>query len=86
VQDRRTGRRVARKTIITHEGPLKQLVRELAFPSGLRYTNIVRFYGAYMSPSNSKVELVMELCEEKCLAARVAEDGPCGRESRADHG
>jgi hypothetical protein len=39
---RRTGRRFARKTIITHEGPLKQFVRELAFLSGLRYTNIVR--------------------------------------------
>jgi len=69
VQDKRTGRRFARKTIITHEGPLKQLVRELAFLSGLRYTNIVRFYGAYMSPSNSEVKLVMELCEGKSLAA-----------------
>ena len=69
VQDKRTGRRYARKTIITHEGPLKQLVRELAFLSGLKYTNIVRFYGAYMSPSNSEVKLVMELCEGKSLAA-----------------
>jgi serine/threonine protein kinase len=49
VQDKRTGLRFARKTIITREGPLKQLVRELALLSGLRYTNIVRFYGAYMS-------------------------------------
>ena len=69
VQDKRTGRRFARKTIITHEGPLKQLVRELAFLSGLRHTNVVRFYGAYMSPSNSEVKLVMELCEGKSLAA-----------------
>jgi mitogen-activated protein kinase kinase len=69
VQDKRTGRRFARKTIITHEGPLKQLVRELAFLSGLRCTNIVRFYGAYMSPSNSEVKLVMELCEGRSLAA-----------------
>jgi Protein kinase domain len=69
VQDKRTGRRFARKTIITHEGPLKQLVRELAFLSGLRCTNIVRFHGAYMSPSNSEVKLVMELCEGKSLAA-----------------
>ncbi|KAH9953870.1 kinase-like domain-containing protein [Lactifluus volemus] len=69
VQDKRTGRRFARKTIITHEGPLKQLVRELAFLSGLRHTNIVRFYGAYMSPSNSEVKLVMELCEGRSLAA-----------------
>jgi mitogen-activated protein kinase kinase len=69
VQDKRTGRRFVRKTIITHEGPLKQLVRELAFLSGLRHTNVVRFYGAYMSPSNSEVKLVMELCEGKSLAA-----------------
>ncbi|KAH9961497.1 kinase-like domain-containing protein [Russula dissimulans] len=69
VQDKRTGRRFARKTIITHEGPLKQLVRELAFLSGLRHTNVVRFYGAYMSPSNSEVKLMMELCEGKSLAA-----------------
>ena len=70
VQDKRTGgRRFARKTIITHEGPLKQLVRELAFLSGLRHTNVVRFYGAYMSPSNSEVKLMMELCEGRSLAA-----------------
>jgi mitogen-activated protein kinase kinase len=69
VQDTRTGRRLARKMIITHEGPLKQLARELAFLSGLRHVNIVRFYGAYMSASNSEVKLVMELCEGKSLAA-----------------
>jgi mitogen-activated protein kinase kinase len=69
VQDTRTGRRMARKTIITHEGPLKQLARELAFLSGLRHANIVRFYGAYMSPSNSEVKLVMELCEGRSLTA-----------------
>ncbi|KAI0267082.1 kinase-like domain-containing protein [Gloeopeniophorella convolvens] len=69
VRDRRTGRALARKTIITHEGPLKQLVRELAILSGLAHTHVVRFYGAYMSPSNSEVKLVMELCEGKSLAA-----------------
>ena len=69
VQDIRTGRRLARKTIITHEGPLKQLARELAFLSGLRHMNIVRFHGAYMSPSNSEVKLVMELCEGRSLTA-----------------
>lgn len=69
VQDTRTGRRLARKMIITHEGPLKQLARELAFLSGLRHVNIVRFYGAYMSASNSEVKLVMELCEGQSLAA-----------------
>ena len=69
VQDTRTGKRLARKTIITHEGPLKQLARELAFLSGLRHMNIVRFYGAYMSASKSEVKLVMELCEGRSLAA-----------------
>ncbi|KAH9055441.1 Pkinase-domain-containing protein [Lactarius vividus] len=55
-------------TIITHEGPLKQLARELAFLSGLRHVNIVRFYGAYMSPRTGEVKLVMELCEGRSLA------------------
>jgi len=69
VEDTRNGRRYARKTIVTHEGPLKQLVRELAFLSGLRHAHIVRFHGAYMSPSNSEVKLVMELCEGRSLTA-----------------
>lgn len=69
VQDTRTGRQLARKTLITHEGPLKQLARELAFLAGLRHMNIVRFYGAYMSASNREVKLVMELCEARSLAA-----------------
>jgi hypothetical protein len=55
--------------IVAHESPLKQLVRELAFLSGLRHAHIVRFHGAYMSPSNSEVKLVMELCEGRSLAA-----------------
>jgi len=69
VEDGRNGRRYARKTIVTHEGPLKQLVRELAFLSGLRHAHVVRFHGAYMSPSNSEVKLVMELCEGRSLTA-----------------
>jgi serine/threonine protein kinase len=69
VEDARNGRRYARKTIVAHESPLKQLVRELAFLSGLRHAHIVRFHGAYMSPSNSEVKLVMELCEGRSLAA-----------------
>ena len=68
VRDTRTGRRYARKTIATHEGPLKQLARELAFLAGLRHAHIVRFYGAYMNPSNTEVKLVMELCEGRSLA------------------
>jgi serine/threonine protein kinase len=68
VRDTRTGSRYARKTIATHEGPLKQLARELAFLAGLRHTHIVRFHGAYMNPSNTEVKLVMELCEGRSLA------------------
>ena len=87
VQDTRTGKRLARKTIITHEGPLKQLIRELVFLSRLRHINIVHFHGAYMSPSNSEVKFVMELCEGGNLATigeklrrrkvRVAEKVAC---------
>ena len=69
VEDARNGRRYARQTIVAHESPLNQLVRELAFLSSLRYAHIVRFHGAYMSPSNSGVKLVMELCEGRSLAA-----------------
>jgi Protein kinase domain len=69
VRDTRTERRYARKTIATHEGPLKQLVRELAFLAGLRHAHIVRFHGAYMNSSNTEVKLVMELCEGRSLAA-----------------
>jgi serine/threonine protein kinase len=68
VRDTRTGRRYARKAIATHEGPLKQLARGLVFLAGLRHTHIVRFYGAYMNPSNTEVKLVMELCEGRSLA------------------
>ena len=44
-------------------------MKQLAFISGLRYTNIVIIYGAYMSPSNGEVKPVIELCEGRSLAA-----------------
>ncbi|KAI0044330.1 Pkinase-domain-containing protein [Auriscalpium vulgare] len=69
VKDTRTARVLARKTILTREGPLKQLVRELSLISTLKHVNIIRFYGAYMSPSSSEVKVVMELCEGKSLQA-----------------
>ncbi|KAI9453830.1 hypothetical protein F5148DRAFT_1151873 [Russula earlei] len=68
VQDKQTGCWFVCKMIITHEGPLKHLVHELAFLSGLRHMNMVHFYSMYMSPLNSKVKLMMELCKGKSLA------------------
>ncbi|KAI9451946.1 hypothetical protein F5148DRAFT_1332479 [Russula earlei] len=68
MQDKWMGHQFACKTIITHEGPLKQLMHELAFLSGLRHTNMVHFHSVYMSPSNSEVKLMMELCKGKSLA------------------
>ncbi|KAI9449215.1 hypothetical protein F5148DRAFT_961545, partial [Russula earlei] len=36
--------------------------------SSLRHMNMVRFYSMYMLPLNSKVKMMMELCEGKSLA------------------
>ncbi|KAI9454417.1 hypothetical protein F5148DRAFT_1326644 [Russula earlei] len=68
MRDKQMSRWFVRKMTIMHEGPLKQLMRKLAFLSSLRHTNMVCFYSMYMSPSNSKVKLMMELCEGKSLA------------------
>lgn len=78
VRDRRTGKSMARKTITTHETPMKQLVRELGIITTIRHPNIIRFYGAYMSPSSSEVKVVMEMCQGKSLEAvgkRIKERG-----------
>ena len=78
VRDRRTGRSMARKTITTHETPMKQLVRELGIINTIKHPNIIRFYGAYMSPSSSEVKVVMEICQGKSLEAvgkRIKERG-----------
>ncbi|KAA1472785.1 kinase-like protein [Dentipellis sp. KUC8613] len=69
VKDTRTGIVMARKTIATHEAPMKQLIRELSLINMVSHTNIIRFYGAYISPSSSEVKVVMELCEGKSLEA-----------------
>ncbi|KAI0344685.1 kinase-like protein [Trametopsis cervina] len=63
VQDRRTGVVMARKTITTHEAPMKQLLREIKIISTTSHINIVRFYGAYISPSSNEVKVLMEFCE-----------------------
>lgn len=78
VVDRRTGVVMARKTIQTREAPMKQLLRELNLITTISHPNIIRFYGAYMSPSSSEVKVVMELCEGKSLEAvgrRIRERG-----------
>jgi len=78
VRDRRTGKLMARKTITTREAPMKQLVRELGIITSIKHPNIIRFYGAYMSPSSSEVKVVMEVCPGKSLEAvgkRIKERG-----------
>jgi mitogen-activated protein kinase kinase len=78
VRDRRTGKLLARKTITTREAPMKQVVRELALITAIKHTNIIRFFGAYMSPSSSEVKVVMEICQGKSLESvgkRIKERG-----------
>ncbi len=78
VRDKRTGKLMARKTITTREAPMKQLVRELGLITTTQHQNIIRFYGAYMSPSSSEVKVVMEVCQGKSLESvgkRIKERG-----------
>lgn len=63
VRDKRTGLIMARKTITTLEAPMKQLVREVKIISSTSHVNIIRFFGAYISPSSSEVKILMEFCE-----------------------
>ncbi|EIN11844.1 kinase-like protein, partial [Punctularia strigosozonata HHB-11173 SS5] len=69
VRDKRTGVTMARKTITTHEAPMKQLLRELSIVSSASHRNIIHFYGAYISPSSSEVKVLMDFCEGKSLEA-----------------
>jgi mitogen-activated protein kinase kinase len=78
VRDKRTGKLLARKTITTREAPMKQVVRELGLITTIKHRNIIRFYGAYMSPSSSEVKVVMEICQGKSLESvskRIKERG-----------
>ncbi|KAH9043116.1 kinase-like protein [Lactarius pseudohatsudake] len=78
VRDGRTGKLMARKTITTRGAPMKQLVRELGIIAKVKHPNIIRFHGAYMSPSYSEVKVVMEICPGKSLEAigkRIKERG-----------
>lgn len=63
VRDRRTGTVMARKTIAMLEAPMKQLLREIKFMSTTQHPNIIRFYGAYISPSSSEIKVLMEYGE-----------------------
>lgn len=62
VKDKRSGRIVARKTITTRQAP-RQLLREVSIMTNTRHLNIIRFYGAYISPSTTEVKIIMEYCE-----------------------
>ncbi|KDQ53463.1 hypothetical protein JAAARDRAFT_136776 [Jaapia argillacea MUCL 33604] len=78
VQDKRSGFLMARKTITTREAPMKQLLRELGMITRTKHVNIVKFYGAYISPSSSEVKVLMEYCEGGSLEAvgkRIKERG-----------
>lgn len=69
VRDTRTNKILARKIIQARSTPPKQLVRELNALSTTKNENIIRFYGAYISPSSSEVKVIMELCEGGSLEA-----------------
>lgn len=69
VEDKRTGTKLARKIIQARTTPPKQLVRELKYLKDTGHQNIVKFYGAYISPSSSEVKVLMEFCEGGSLEA-----------------
>ncbi|TFK50682.1 kinase-like protein [Heliocybe sulcata] len=69
VRDARTDVVLARKTVATREAPIRQLLRELNIATTVRHPNIVRSYGAYISPSSSEVKVLMEFCEGRSLEA-----------------
>jgi len=48
---------------------MKQLLRELQIISSNKHTNIIDFYGAYMSPSTSEIKILMKFCEGGSLEA-----------------
>lgn len=68
VKDKRSGKIIARKTITTRQAP-RQLLREVHIMTTTQHINIIRFYGAYISPSTSEVKILMEYCEGGSLEA-----------------
>lgn len=68
VKDKRSKVIIARKTIPTRSTPAHQLIRELSFMA-ISHVNIIVFHGAYISPSSSEVNVLMEYCEGGSLDA-----------------
>jgi len=63
VRDKRDGQIYARKTIMTREVAMKQVVRELNILHTIMHPNIVSYFGGYISPSSSEVKIIMEYCD-----------------------
>lgn len=68
VKDKRSKVIIARKTIPTRSTPAHQLIRELSFMA-ISHVNVIVFHGAYISPSSSEVNVLMEYCEGGSLDA-----------------
>jgi mitogen-activated protein kinase kinase len=69
VRDKRDGQVYARKTIMTREVAMKQIVRELNIVYNMTHLNIVPCFGGYASPSSSEVKIIMEYCNGGSLEA-----------------
>jgi hypothetical protein len=69
VRDKRDGEVYARKTIMTREVAMKQVVRELNILYNMMHPNIVPCFGGYVSPSSSEVKIIMEYCDGGSLEA-----------------
>ncbi|CAA7261678.1 unnamed protein product [Cyclocybe aegerita] len=69
---------MARKTITTLEAPRRQLERELSIAASAQHVNIIKWHGAYMTPSSNEIKILMEYCEGGSLEAvgkRIRERG-----------
>ncbi|XP_006460836.1 hypothetical protein AGABI2DRAFT_70301 [Agaricus bisporus var. bisporus H97] len=78
VKDKRSGKILARKTITTRQAEPRQLLREVHIMTTTRHPNIIRFYGAYISPSTSEIKILMEYGEGGSLESvskRIRESG-----------
>lgn len=78
VKDKRSGKILARKTITTRQAEPRQLLREVLIMTTTRHVNIIRFYGAYISPSTSEFKILMEYGEGGSLESvskRIRERG-----------
>jgi len=69
VRDKRDGEVFARKTIMTREVAMKQVVREINILQTMMHPNIVAYFGGYISPSSSEVKIIMEYCDGGSLEA-----------------